>query len=114
MLPRNSLIVCAFLIFGMTLTGPTLGASSGWLILVPILFCLCFGIWRLYQGPSVSDRVVAFDYLTTTAILSLGAAAFLYQSSDLVDVMVLVAVLSFVGTSAFAYFIEVGGKGGEA
>ena len=62
--------------------------------------------FRLIRGPSLPDRVVALDLISilaagTTAIYAIasGQAVFL-------DVATILALISFLGTAAFARYIE--------
>ena len=64
------------------------------------------GFIRLLRGPSLPDRVVAFDLL---AIVGVGISAVYSMAHDqpvFLDVAVVLALISFVGTVAFARYIE--------
>lgn len=66
------------------------------------------GFIRLVIGPTLADRVVALDLI---AILSVGMITLyaVYQDQPLfIDVAVVLALIAFLGTIAFAYFIEKG------
>jgi len=61
---------------------------------------------RLVLGPSVADRVVATDLLLT--LLTMGAGIFSARTGTgtYLIVMVVIAVLGFLGTAMVARFIE--------
>lgn len=61
---------------------------------------------RLIKGPSIHDRVVALDLLTSIGIAFLSAFAVLTEAITILDVGVILALLSFLGTVAFAYYLE--------
>jgi len=63
---------------------------------------------RLARGPSVADRVVALELLGTIAIGMIAAAAVVSGASALLDVALIVALVAFLGTVAFARYIEGG------
>jgi len=63
---------------------------------------------RLARGPSVADRVVALELLGTIAIGMIAAAAVVSGASALHDVALIVAHVAFLGTVAFARYIEEG------
>jgi len=63
---------------------------------------------RLARGPSVADRVVALELLGTIAIGMIAAAAVVAGASALLDVALIVALVAFLGTVAFARYIEGG------
>ncbi|MGK2928902.1 MAG: monovalent cation/H+ antiporter complex subunit F [Acidimicrobiales bacterium] len=62
--------------------------------------------YRLLMGPSVGDRVIALDGLVLIAMSGLAVDAALTERAILVDVMVVVGLLGFVGTSVAARYIE--------
>ncbi|HEY2176121.1 MAG TPA: monovalent cation/H+ antiporter complex subunit F [Mycobacteriales bacterium] len=63
---------------------------------------------RLARGPSVCDRVVALNTLSTQATLSLlFYSAFADRSIDL-DVAIWLAAFSYLGTLIWARFLERG------
>ncbi len=61
---------------------------------------------RLLRGPSAPDRVVAVDLLGTLSVslLVVGAAASGQQA--FLDAAVIIALIAFVSTIAYAQFIE--------
>jgi multicomponent Na+:H+ antiporter subunit F len=61
---------------------------------------------RLALGPSIPDRVVALD---TTAVVAVGITAPLAVVLDqpvFLDVAIVVALIAFVGTVAFAQYLS--------
>lgn len=63
---------------------------------------------RLARGPSLPDRVVAFDALATMATGGLVIAALSTGQSLLLDIALAVALVSFLGTIALALSLEKG------
>ena len=61
---------------------------------------------RLTIGPSLPDRVVASDLLSTTVIAVIAVYAMATNQPALLDAALVVALLSFLGTVAFAYYID--------
>lgn len=61
---------------------------------------------RLLRGPSLSDRVVALDLLTTVAIAGSAIYAMATNQPAFIDVATVLALISFLGTIAFAYYID--------
>lgn len=62
--------------------------------------------YRLVVGPSLADRVVATDMLLTLLTGGAGVLAFRTGEGVYLVVMVVTAVLGFLGTSMVARFIE--------
>ena len=61
---------------------------------------------RLIRGPHVLDRVMSHDYMTVVVTGILGVYAVAKNQAAYLDVAVIVALLGFLGTVGFAYYIE--------
>jgi multicomponent Na+:H+ antiporter subunit F len=78
-----------------------------WLFILPVLtVAVALAFVRLVRGPSLPDRIVALDLI---GVLSIGViAVYAIASGETVylDVAAVVALISFLGTIAFAYYVE--------
>jgi multicomponent Na+:H+ antiporter subunit F len=63
---------------------------------------------RLVKGPSLPDRVVALDIMSVTALGIIALYAIDTGEVIFLDVALIVALVSFLGTVAFAYYVERG------
>jgi len=63
---------------------------------------------RLVRGPSLPDRVVALDLIAITAVGLIGVYAVSTGQPIYIDEAMVLALIAFLGTSAFAHFIEKG------
>lgn len=75
-------------------------------IALPILsisFILSF--IRIIKGPELQDRVVAFDLLAIITIAFIACFAVTSGLFVLMDAAIVLALISFLGTTAFAFFI---------
>lgn len=63
---------------------------------------------RLVAGPTIPDRVVALDSINTLVIALMIMLAVVYDSVVMVDVAIVYAALSFVGTMFLARHVEGG------
>lgn len=61
---------------------------------------------RLVRGPTLPDRVVALDLLGVVIVTIAVASAAVTGSRYFLDVAIVVALLSFVGTVAYARYVE--------
>ena len=61
---------------------------------------------RLIKGPSLPDRVVALDLIGVLMVCILVVAAAATKQQAFLDVGMVVALISFVGTVAYARYIE--------
>jgi len=63
---------------------------------------------RLVRGPSLPDRVVALDLLATLAMGFIAIYAVAADQTIFLDAAIVLALIAFLGTVAFAHFIEKG------
>lgn len=61
---------------------------------------------RFIKGPSIVDRVIALDLIITTGIGFIGAYAILTNQPAFLDVAMILALIAFLGTVAFSYYIQ--------
>jgi len=76
--------------------------------IVVICLSMIAVIYRMVKGPSASDRVVALDSLGVSLISLIGLFSILVETSFFLEIILLLAILSFIGTVAFSKFIEKG------
>jgi multicomponent Na+:H+ antiporter subunit F len=67
---------------------------------------LVLGFVRLIIGPSLPDRIVAFEMMATASAGIIVACAILNRQAVLLDVASVWAIISFLSVIAFAYYIE--------
>jgi multicomponent K+:H+ antiporter subunit F len=60
---------------------------------------------RLFRGPRAQDRMVALDFISLVALLTLLVLAIRYQSGTYFEAALLMAVFGFLATAAFAKFL---------
>ncbi len=82
---------------------------SGFFTLV-LMLPLTLAVWRMITGPTFVDRIVAIDMLTGLAVAVAALTAALTGRREFLDVAFGVALISFVGTCAFAAFVERKGR----
>jgi len=63
-------------------------------------------LWRLLTGPTVADRVVASDLFLTALVMAAGVLTVRSGEGAYLEVMLIVAVVGFLGTAMVARFIE--------
>ena len=76
-------------------------AASGMLMAAVFL-----SFFRLLRGPSLPDCVVALDLMTTLALGIIALLTIYSGKSVFLDVAIVLALISFLGTVAFARYIE--------
>ena len=80
-------------------------------VIIPVLIAsVVLAFVRLLRGPTIPDRVIALDLMAVLGIGIISAYAILTDQSVLLDVALVIALLSFLGTVAFAYYVELRGS----
>ncbi len=67
---------------------------------------LIAGLWRLYLGPTIPDRVVASDTLAVITTAALVWLADKLDNSVYLDIALVYGILSFVGVVVVARVLE--------
>lgn len=61
---------------------------------------------RLVKGPTLPDRVIALDLIGVLMVCLLVVTAAMTGQGAFLDVAMVIALISFVGTVAYARYIE--------
>jgi multicomponent Na+:H+ antiporter subunit F len=61
---------------------------------------------RVARGPSLADRVLALDMLLIVGVVGVAIESARTRSGIYLDVLLVVALIAFIGTTAVARFIE--------
>ncbi|MBN2668571.1 MAG: hypothetical protein JXR60_05010 [Bacteroidales bacterium] len=69
---------------------------------------LLLAMIRFSKGPSIVDRVVAFDSLTITTLVIISIVAALSNRMIYFDVAIVYGLLSFIGVIVVAKYIQKG------
>lgn len=65
-------------------------------------------LYRLIKGPSTPDRVIALDTIGVGLITLIGLFSVLFESQFFLEVILLLAIIAYIGTVAFSKFAEKG------
>lgn len=76
------------------------------LALVFLLVALLLGFYRLARGPTVVDRILAFDAVVLCAVGLTALLSRLWQSELYLELILIVSSLGFFGTVAFVFFLQ--------
>lgn len=79
---------------------------NGALLVVACSTVAC--LYRIAMGPSIPDRVVAFDAFSTNLTTVVVLLVIRDGLADLIDVVLVLSILGFVGTMAVAKFLKKG------
>lgn len=61
---------------------------------------------RLFKGPEVVDRVIALDLIITIGIGLITAYSIRSGQALFLDVAMILALIAFLGTIAFAFYLD--------
>ena len=76
-------------------------------VIIPILVLSELLVFvRFIIGPSVIDRVVALDLVVTIGIGIISIYSIITETSNFLDIAMILALIAFLGTVAFSYYLE--------
>ena len=67
---------------------------------------LLFVTIRFIKGPTVGDRIIALDTLTTLGVSGVVLSAYLFHRFIYLDVALVYGVLGFIGVIVIARYLE--------
>lgn len=65
-------------------------------------------IYRVIKGPSVPDRVIALDAIGINLVAITALTSIVLKSHAFLEIILLIGILAFIGTVAFAKYLEKG------
>lgn len=76
--------------------------------LVLFAITIAIAVLRIVLGPSLPDRVLALDVIGVNLIASIAVASVIMKTKAFLEVILILGILSFIGTIAYSKFIERG------
>ncbi len=76
------------------------------LIFFTITVVIC--LYRVIKGPTLPDRVVALDMIGVNMLSMIAIISLLQNTTAYLEVILILGILSFIGTIAFSKYIERG------
>lgn len=61
--------------------------------------------YRFVKGPDIVDRVIALDLIITTGLGIIAAYSIMVNQNTFLDIAMILALIAFLGTIAFAYYL---------
>ncbi len=71
-----------------------------------LTFAMALVFIRMLKGPTLCNRVVAFDLMTTLMVCAMGAYIILTDEAVLIYVAMIATLITFLGTVGYAYYVE--------
>ncbi|HWL53513.1 MAG TPA: monovalent cation/H+ antiporter complex subunit F [Chthoniobacteraceae bacterium] len=80
-------------------------------ITLQIAFCILsvailLGMVRLGRGPTVLDRIMGFDLLTTSSVGIIILLSILWKAPVFLELILIFSLLGFFGTVAFVFYLS--------
>ena len=80
--------------------------TTAYATLSVLVIAVVLAFVRLMLGPSLPDRVVALDLIATLLVGLIAVYAIATDEAIVLRVAMVVALITFVGTIAFAYYLQ--------
>ena len=79
--------------------------SALYIAIVILSICSVLAIIRFIKGPTLPDRVTAFDLFVALVISIIAIYSVITGSTAFMDVAILLSLIAFLGAMSFAYFL---------
>jgi multicomponent Na+:H+ antiporter subunit F len=76
--------------------------------LVLFSITIAIAVIRIILGPSMPDRVIGLDMIGVNLIAMIAVISVVMNTKAFLEVILILGILSFIGTIAFSKFIERG------
>ncbi len=77
-------------------------------IIILLLLSMLISLYRFLKGPTLSDRIIAFDIIGIMGISLLVILSLHYQKDFYLDIALVFGLIGFLGTTIFGRYIEKG------
>ena len=78
------------------------------IVISVLLFSIFIILYRFLKGPTLSDRVIAFDVASILCVSLLVVLALYFKSSLYLDIALVLGLIGFLGSTLFGRYIEKG------
>ncbi len=78
------------------------------IIVILLMLSILISLYRFLKGPTLSDRIIAFDVISIMSISLLIILALYFQRSLYIDIAMVFGLIGFLGTTIFGRYIERG------
>lgn len=89
----------------MTMTTTPVGVMAA-VVLAVLALSGVLAFFRIVRGPTLPDRVVAIDLIATVAVGILGTCAIAFDEPALLQPALVLGLITFIATIAFARYVE--------
>ena len=79
-------------------------------IMVFLFLSMAMAFGALIRGPHLPDRVIALELISTLMVGIIALNAIVTNQPVLLRIAIVVVLITFIGTIAFAYYVEKRGR----
>lgn len=69
---------------------------------------IIIALYRIIFGPSLPDRVISLDMIGVNLVSGIAIISILLKTKSFLEVILIIGILAFISTIAFAKYIERG------
>ena len=73
--------------------------------MIILSLCLLLGMVRFFKGPTLPDRITAFDLLAANIIGIIAVYSVLTNDAAFMDVAIILSLIAFLSSMFFAYYL---------
>jgi len=78
------------------------------LFTIILMSAMFFTLFRFLKGPTLSDRVIAFDVMSIMSVSLLVILSLYFEQSFYLDIALVFGLIGFLGATIFGRYIEKG------
>ena len=78
------------------------------IVVILLMLSIVITLYRFLKGPSLSDRVIAFDVISVMSVSLLVILALYFQRALYLDIAIVFGLIGFLGATIFGRYIEKG------
>lgn len=71
-----------------------------------LVLAILLGLFRLARGPTVLDRILAFDLIATSAVGMVVLLSVWWRTAVYLELILIFSLLGFVSTVAFVFYLH--------
>jgi len=71
-----------------------------------LMFGILAGLYRMAVGPTILDRILAFDMLAISAVALMGILSIRWHSDLFLELILVFSLLGFFGTVALVFYLQ--------
>ncbi len=71
-----------------------------------VFFTIVLGLYRMMRGPTIVDRILAFDTVAISLIALVVLMSIRWNTAVYLELVLIISLLGFVGTVALVFYLQ--------